>query len=234
MSSLACLGGKMVTQNLLAGCRFSRRPDLERAYLLEAYESGVWDDWPGVDSMAARFRREWAAFSGSAYCVLVTNGTHALQLALEALDIGVGDEVVVPGLTWQATAAAVCDVNAVPVLVDVDPETMCVEPAAAEEAITSRTKAMVAVHLYHRLADLDALVRVAEKHGLYLIEDCAHVHGSQWRGQAVGTFGVFGSFSFQSSKLVTAGEGGCCSCRRKSFSGRWKASGYVAGRFALG
>jgi L-glutamine:2-deoxy-scyllo-inosose/3-amino-2,3-dideoxy-scyllo-inosose aminotransferase len=158
--------------------------------------------------MAARFQQEWAAFHGSAYCALVTNGTHALQVALEALDIGAGDEVIVPGLTWQATAAAVCDVNAVPVLVDVQPETMCSDPAAAERAITPRTRAIIAVHLYHRLSDLRALGHLAKKHGLHLIEDCAHVHGSQWEGRGVGTLGVFGSFSFQSSKLITAGEGG--------------------------
>ncbi|MBC7185847.1 MAG: DegT/DnrJ/EryC1/StrS family aminotransferase [Calditrichaeota bacterium] len=208
MSALACRGGKPVTKDLLAGCRLPRRRDLERRYLLQAYDSGVWDDWPGVDSMAARFQREWADFHGSAYCALLTNGTHALQVALEALDIGAGDEVIVPGLTWQATAAAVCDVNAVPVLVDVHPETMCTDPAAAERAITPRTRAIIAVHLYHRLADLQALGDLAKKRGLYLIEDCAHVHGSQWEGRGVGTIGVFGSFSFQSSKLITAGEGG--------------------------
>ncbi len=208
MSALACLGGKPVTKDLLAGCRLSRRADLERKYLLQAYESGVWDDWPGVDSMAARFAREWATFHDSAHCALLTNGTHSLQVALEALDIGAGDEVIVPGLTWQATAAAVCDVNAVPVLVDVEQDTMCIDPAAAEQAITPRTRSIIAVHLYHRLADVEALSRLADRHGLHLIEDCAHVHGSQWNGRGVGTWGVFGSFSFQSSKLVTSGEGG--------------------------
>lgn len=208
MSVLACLGGKPVTKDLLAGCRLYRRRDLERRYLLQAYDSGVGDDWPGVDSMAGRFQREWAAFHGSAYCVLLTNGTHGLQVALEALDIGAGDEVVVPGLTWQATAGAACDVNAVPVLVDVHPETMCIDPAAAERAITPRTRAIIAVHLCRRLADLQALGHLAEKHGLPLIEDCAHVHGWQWEGRGAGTIVVFGSFSFQSAKLITAGEGG--------------------------
>ncbi|MGQ9559195.1 MAG: DegT/DnrJ/EryC1/StrS family aminotransferase [Candidatus Oleimicrobiaceae bacterium] len=208
MSALAYLGGSPVIKDLLTGCHIGRRPDLERKYLLQAYDSGVWDDWPGVDSMAARFAQEWAAFHNSTYCVLLTNGTHSLQVALEALDIGAGDEVIVPGLTWQATAAAVCDVNAVPVLVDVQPDTMCIDPAAAEQVITPRTRAIIAVHLYHRLADAKALSGLARRHGLYLIEDCAHVHGSQWNGQGVGTCGVFGSFSFQSSKLITAGEGG--------------------------
>jgi len=113
-----------------------KRPDLERAYLLETYDSGVWDDWPGADSMAHKFEEEWAAFNGSKYCTLLTNGTHTLQVALETLDIGAGDEVIVPGLTWQATASVVCDVNAVPIMVDVDGETLTIDPNKIEAAIT--------------------------------------------------------------------------------------------------
>ena len=210
MSKPAILGGKPVTKSLLGRARLSRRADLERKYLLQAYESGVWDDWPyhGDRSQAARFTREWAAFNGSKYCVLVSDGTHSMQLALEALEIGPGDEVIVPGLTWQATASAVVNVNAVPVLVDVDPETCCVDPAKVEEAISPRTRAMIPVHLYHRMADMDALLRIARKHKLHVIEDCAHTHGSRWDRKGAGTLGAFGSFSHQRSKLVNSGEGG--------------------------
>src|SRR5689334_17853768 len=116
MSKLACLGGTSVVRNLLDGASLPSRPDLEREYLLQTYDSGIWDDWPQVDSMAARFAQEWADFSRSRFAALLTNGTHTLQVALETLDIGAGDEVIVPGLTWQATASAVCDVNAVPVM----------------------------------------------------------------------------------------------------------------------
>ena len=208
MTKLALQGGTPVTGNLLNTSELVTRPDLERKYLLETYDSGVWDDWPGVDSMAARFEQEWASFNDSAFCALVTNGTHTLQLALEALGIGFGDEVIVPGLAWQATASVVCDVNAVPVLVDVDPETLCIDPACVEAAITPRTRAIIPVHLYHRMADLDALRRIAQQHNLALIEDCAHTHGSQWRGENAGTLGTFGSFSFQRSKLMNGAEGG--------------------------
>jgi len=208
MGKLAITGGKPLTSGLLGRAKLPRRRALERKHLLEAYESGVWDHWPGVKSMGARFEREWADFCGSKHCVLVTNGTHAIQLALEALDIGPGDEVIVPGLTWQATASAVCDVNAVPVLVDVDERTMCVDPAKVEAAITPRTRAIVPVHLYHRLAEMDRLLRIAKAHGLHVIEDCAHAHGSRWGARGVGTLGVFGCYSFQMSKLITAGEGG--------------------------
>ena len=121
MNQLALLGGKPVTGKLIEKSELISRSDLERQYLLQAYDSGKWDDWPGEDSMAEKFGMEWAEFCGSAHCALLTNGTHTLQVALETLDIGAGDEVIVPGLTWQATASAVCDVNAVPVIVDVEP-----------------------------------------------------------------------------------------------------------------
>ena len=208
MSTLAILGGTPVTSDLLGGARLPRKEALEREYLLDAFDSGAWDSWESENSHAQRFEREFAEFSTSRSCALVTNGTHALQLALEALDIGYGDEVIVPGLTWQATASVVCDVNAIPVLVDIDPETLCMDPAAAERAITPATRAIICVHLFHRMADLDALTRIADAHDLQLIEDCAHVHGARWRDRGAGTHGVMGTYSFQSSKLMNAAEGG--------------------------
>ncbi|MCK5739976.1 DegT/DnrJ/EryC1/StrS family aminotransferase [bacterium] len=208
MNKLALNGGSPVIRNLLEHQNLVRYKDLERQYLLEAFESDVWDDWPGMDSQASVFEKEWAEFNNSSYAALLTNGTHTLQVALESLEIGYGDEVLVPGITWQATASAVCDVNAIPVLVDVDPRTLTIDPEKAEAAITPRTRAIIPVHLYHRLADMDRLQEIARKHGLYIIEDCAHTHGSQWAGKNAGTIGDFGSFSFQSSKLVNSGEGG--------------------------
>jgi L-glutamine:2-deoxy-scyllo-inosose/3-amino-2,3-dideoxy-scyllo-inosose aminotransferase len=170
--------------------------------------------------MAARFAKAWAAFNRSKFCALLTNGTHTLQVALETLGIGPGDEVIVPGLTWQATASAVCDVNAVPILVDVDPETLCIDPAKVEEAITPRTRAIIPVHLYHRMADMDRLLKIARKHRLHVVEDCAHTHGSQWDGRGAGTLGDFGSYSFQRSKLITGGEGGCLLIQNEEYY--WK------------
>jgi len=208
MSKLAYLGGEPITENLLSSSELISCAELERKYLVEAYKSGKWDDWPGEDSMAARFQREWAQFNNSDFCALISNGTHGLQLALESLDIGVGDEVIVPGLTWQATASVVCDVNAVPVLVDIDPKTLCIDPDKVEQAITTRTRAIIPVHLYHRMADMDRLLEIAHDRNIYLIEDCAHSHGSIWGDKNVGIMGVFGSFSFQRSKLMNSGEGG--------------------------
>jgi len=220
MSKLAYLGGKPVTDNLVGKGKLCARPDLERKYLLETYDSGIWDDWPGVKSMAAGFEREWAAFNKSKFCALLTNGTHALQVALETLDIGAGDEVIVPGITWQATASAVCDVNAVPVLVDVDRTTLCIDANKLKKAITSRTRAIIPVHLYCRMADMDRINRIATKHGLHIVEDCAHTHGSRWHGCGAGTLGDFGAFSFQKSKLMTGGEGGALLMQDEDFY--WK------------
>jgi L-glutamine:2-deoxy-scyllo-inosose/3-amino-2,3-dideoxy-scyllo-inosose aminotransferase len=155
-----------------------------------------------------QFSREFATFSHAKYCVPVANGTVAIQLALEALDIGAYDEVIVPGNTWQATAAACIDVNAIPILIDIDPETYCLDVAKAEEAITERTRAIIVVHLYGAMAEMDTLLALARKHNLKVIEDCAHQHGSQWKGKGVGALGDVGAFSLQLSKVLTAGEGG--------------------------
>lgn len=203
MAKLAISGGSPVAR--LQSPAWPVHGEDERRRLLKVLESGAWS-WMG--EMETSFNEAMAEFHGSKYSLLVTNGTHALQLAYEALDIGWGDEVLVPGTTWQATAAAVLDVNAVPVLVDVDPETWCIDPQAAEAAITSRTRCIAAVHLYGCMVDMDAVIALGDRHGLNVVEDCAHQHGGQWRGKGIGTVGDIGAFSFQQSKVMTAGEGG--------------------------
>jgi len=182
-------------------------PVTQRALELitEVVQSGNWS-YDGPKEW--QFAHEFAAFSKAKYCVPVANGTVAIQLALEALDIGAYDEVIVPGMTWQATAAACIDVNAVPILVDIDPETYCLDAQKAAAAITDRTRAIIAVHLYGSMADMDAILALARQHHLHVIEDCAHQHGSQWRGKGVGALGDVGAFSLQQSKVLTSGEGG--------------------------
>lgn len=138
----------------------------------------------------------------------MANGTVSLEIALKALGVGHGDEVIVPALTWLADASAVLDVGAVPIIVDIDPENWCIDPTAIEAAITPRTRAVIAVHLYGSLADLDALLAISRRRRLPLIEDCAHTHGSRWHDRQAGSIGDVGSFSFQQSKSLTAGEGG--------------------------
>ncbi len=164
--------------------------------------------WGIAGPWETSFEKRFGEYHRADFGLCVANGTVALQLALEALDIGVGDEVIVPAYTWQATAGAVLDINAVPVLVDVAEDTCCLDPDAVEAAVTSRTKAVIAVHLYSAMADMRALRKIVDRHGLALIEDCAHAHGSAWEGAGAGTLGDVGTFSFQSSKSLTCGEGG--------------------------
>ena len=182
----------------------------ERTRLLDTLDTGGW--WQGDGNVAAAFAQNFATYHSARFGLAMTNGTHTIEAALIACDIGEGDEVLVPGITFVASASAVLAVNAVPVLVDIDPETLCIDPVAAEAAITERTRAIIAVHVAGAAADLDALVDLCARRGLRLIEDCAHAHGTFWRGRGVGSWGDFGSFSMQRSKLMTAGEGGVLIC----------------------
>lgn len=166
------------------------------------------DKW-GLDGpFQEQFETQFAAVQTATYGLSVANGTVALQLALEALDIGVGDEVIIPSLTWQATAGSVIDVNATPVLVDVEADTYCIDASLVEAAVTPRTKAVIVVHLYSSVANLSRVLEIAHQNDLYVIEDCAHAHGARWSGAGLGSVGDIGCFSFQSAKILTAGEGG--------------------------
>lgn len=206
MSRLAVNGGKPV-RNIRTNPwpRWPVWDAREERALLRVLRSGVWS-YNGPAER--RFNEAFAKFTGTAYALSIANGTATLQLALEACGVGCGDEVIVPGLTWQATAAAALDINAVPVIVDVAGDTWCINPARVEEAVTPRTRAIVPVHLYGGFADMDAIMDIARRHGLCVVEDCAHKHGGEWRGRKAGSIGDIGSFSFQLSKLMTAGEGG--------------------------
>jgi dTDP-4-amino-4,6-dideoxygalactose transaminase len=204
MSGLALLGGKKAKGKAFPVWPYYDTNE-ERA-LKEVLESRVWWRTPGTRTL--EFESAFARFHGARHGIAVTNGTAALEVTMAALGIASGDEVILPDFTFVATASAVLFANALPVLVDVDPETYCINPDLVEAAITTRTKAIVAVHMGGHPADLDRLKQIASDKQLLLIEDSAHAHASEWRGQRVGTFGVAGTFSFQSSKLMTAGEGG--------------------------
>jgi L-glutamine:2-deoxy-scyllo-inosose/3-amino-2,3-dideoxy-scyllo-inosose aminotransferase len=143
-----------------------------------------------------------------AHCIPIVNGSAALRVALEALEISPGDEVIVPGLTWVADVSAVMRTSGVPLLVDIDPETLCMSVEAARRALSSRTRAICVVHLYSSMADMDGLRALASDAGVPLIEDCAQAHGASWRGAHAGTLGTIGVFSMQQTKVLTAGEGG--------------------------
>lgn len=204
MSALALLGGQKAKSKPVPAWPFFDEAE-ERA-LKEVLESRVWWRTPGTRTL--EFERAFAKFHGAGHGIAVTNGTAALEVSLAALGITAGDEVILPDFTFVATASAVLFVNALPVLVDVDPETYCINPDLVEAAITPRTKAIIAVHMGGHPADLDRLKEIATTKGLALIEDSSHAHASEWRGRRIGTFGVAGTFSFQASKLMTAGEGG--------------------------
>lgn len=154
------------------------------------------------------FADQWAAYNGVKYAVATTNGSSALLIALEALDVGAGDEVIVPAMTWIAPATAVLNVNATPIMVDVDPQTFCLDTKKIEEAITPRTKAILAVHLYCSMVHMDELLAIANAHNIPVIEDCAQSHGSRWNGKNAGSQGTIGVFSFHQGKPFAAGEGG--------------------------
>jgi dTDP-4-amino-4,6-dideoxygalactose transaminase len=173
--------------------------------LREVLES---DKWGGYHPFVAQLEQEFAKFQHSAHALAAVNGTVTLEMALEALGIGPGDEVIVPAITFVATASAVSRVGATPVFVDLEDDTFNIDPACAERAISKATKAIMAVHFGGPMADMDRLCRIATNHGLHLIEDAAHAAGSEWKGRRAGSIGIAGSFSFQNSKVMTAGEGG--------------------------
>jgi len=204
MSELALFGGSKVKQKPFP--LWPQYDDKERNALMEVLESRVWWRTPGTKTL--EFERAFAEYHGARHAIAVTNGTAALEVTMAALGIGPGDEVIVPNFTFVATASAVLFANALPVLVDVDPKSYCLDPVLTEAAITPRTRAIVAVHMGGHPADLDRLSELAKKHGIHLIEDSAHAHGSEWRDRKIGTFGTAATFSFQASKLMTAGEGG--------------------------
>jgi len=155
-----------------------------------------------------QFESMFAAYCGVPYGVATFNGTIALHLVLAALNIGPGDEVIVPSLTFVATANAVAYTGATPVFVDSEPETWNLDPAAVEAAITPRTRAIIPVHLYGHPADMDAIRNIARAHSLTVIEDAAEAHGATYRGQKVGSLGHAAAFSFYANKNITTGEGG--------------------------
>jgi dTDP-4-amino-4,6-dideoxygalactose transaminase len=176
--------------------------------------------WGGFHEMVARFERQFAEFQHCSYGVSAANGTVTLEMALEASGIGPGDEVIVPAISFISTASAVSRVGAMPVFVDIEPLSFNMDPSRAAGAVTSRTKAILVVHFGGPLADMDRIAALAQDRELILIEDAAHAHGSEWNGRRAGSIGKAGSFSFQNSKVMTAGEGGILISNDREFIDR--------------
>jgi perosamine synthetase len=183
-------------------------PDLrgnEEAYVVEAIRS-TWISSSGKFVM--QFEQDFARLCGAEHALTVCNGTVALHLALLALDVRPGDEVLVPSMTYIATANAVRYVGGTPVFVEVDPENWCMDPAVLEDYITPRTKGIIAVHLYGHPADMDAINHVAAVHGLWVVEDAAEAHFATYKGRPTGSLAQIATFSFYGNKILTSGEGG--------------------------
>jgi dTDP-4-amino-4,6-dideoxygalactose transaminase len=178
--------------------------------VVECLESG----WLGTGPRVARFEEAFRRGQGAAHAVAVGSGTAALHLSLLVADLEPGDEVITTALTFCATVNAILHAGAVPVLADVDPRGQNLDPAAVERAIGPRTRALLPVHFAGRPCDMDALGALAQRHGLRVVEDCAHAIETEWRGRRAGTFGDFGCFSFYVTKNVTTGEGGMVVARR--------------------
>ena len=203
MSSLAILGGPVLrSRPFLQWPVFA---EADRAALLQTFESG---QWGGYGAAVRQFEGEFSKAHDSLYGITTANGTLSLEAALISCGIGPGDEVIIPPISFVATATAVLRAGAIPVFADIDPRTYNLDPSNAAAAVTPRTKAIIPVHFAGHPADMDALMPLAARHGLAVIEDCAHAHGASWKSRKVGSFGNFGSFSFQQSKNMTAGEGG--------------------------
>ncbi len=211
MSELAIFGGPKIRTEPYPQWPVWDQRDIEA--VTEVVKSGQWGGYPYPGPKTAELARKFAEMQGGGYAVVMMNGTITMEVALRAAGIGWGDEVIVPAYTFQATASAPMAAGAIPVIVDVDRNNYCLDPKAAEQAITHKTKAMIPVHLGSNMADMDAIMELAEKYDLVVIEDCAHAHGARWNGRGAGTIGHFGSFSLQSSKTLTSGEGGILLCR---------------------
>ncbi|WP_206791073.1 3-amino-5-hydroxybenzoate synthase [Amycolatopsis sp. MtRt-6] len=180
--------------------------EAEREGLIRALEQGLW--WRMGGDEVNSFEREFAEHHGAEHALAVTNGTHALELALQCMDVGPGTEVIVPAFTFISSSQAAQRLGAVAVPVDVDPETYCIDVAAAADAITPRTKVIMPVHMAGLMADMDALAKLSADTGVQILQDAAHAHGARWQGKRVGELGTVATFSFQNGKLMTAGEGG--------------------------
>src|SRR6201996_1204001 len=191
----------------------------EKELVLAALDSG----WvSSIGKYIDEFEAGFARYCGTEYALTASNGTTGLHLALAALGIGPGDEVIVPDLPFVASANAVAYTGATPVLADIDPDTLCLDPASVKSRLSPRTKAIMPVHLYGHPADMDALNEIADSNGLAIVEDAAEAHGAEYRGRRVGGLGKCGVFSFYGNKIITTGEGGMLTTNDADFFARAK------------
>jgi dTDP-4-amino-4,6-dideoxygalactose transaminase len=215
MNRLAIFGGTPIRNKPFPSWPVSDKA--EEDALMEVLRSGKWwryayseghDPVGSPKSKVAEFQETFAHFQGAKYGIACASGTAAIEVSLKALGVGPGEEVIVPAYTFVATATAVLMVNAIPIFADINYDTFNLDPASAESAVTGRTKAIVPVHFAGQAADMDAIMDIANRRNLLVVEDAAHGHGGAWKGKGLGSIGHAGTFSFQASKNMTAGEGG--------------------------
>lgn len=244
VAKLALLGGVPLRQEPFTRWPIFGRADEQR--VLRCLRSGKWGKLDGGE--VAEFERRFAALHGCRHGIGVVNGTVSLRLGLMAAGLQAEDEVIVPPYTFYSSASAVVEANAIPVFADIDLNTFNLDPRRVEAAVTRRTKAIIAVHFAGQPAEMSSLMRIARKHKLLLIEDAAHAHGASYRGKPAGSLGHLASFSFQSSKNLTSGEGGIITtndpelaegCRSLHNCGRiptgvWYEHHILAGNYRLG
>ncbi len=186
----------------------------EKELVLDALDSG----WvSSIGKYIDEFEANFARYCGTAYALAVSNGTTGLHLALATLGLQPGDEVIIPDLTFVATANAVAYTGATPILADIDADTLCIDPMSVKSLISERTKAIIPVHLYGHPADMDALIEIGVAHGVDIIEDAAEAHGAEYKGRRVGGLGKCGVFSFYGNKVITTGEGGMLTTNDQEF-----------------
>ena len=221
VDTLALLGGTPVRTT--AWPRWPERGAPERAALARVLDGEQWGGFPSPGPEAHAFSGELAAYLGTDYVVPCVNGTWSLTLALLAARVPRGSEVITTAYSFVGTAAGIVAAGCTPVFVDVCADSYCLDPDQVEAVITERTSAVMPVHLGCAMADMDRLTEICGRRGLVLIEDCAHAHGMRWRDRAAGTIGDLGSFSMQTTKLLTAGEGGVVTTRDARLEGRLQA-----------
>jgi dTDP-4-amino-4,6-dideoxygalactose transaminase len=244
MPKLALLGGRPIRTRRFTSWPIFGKPEEKR--LLRTLRTGKWGRLQGNE--VAEFEKHFAEMHGCKHGIAVVNGTVSLRIALLAAGIQADDEVIVPPYTFVSTASAVVEANAVPVFADIDLNSFNLDPKAVENAITSRTRAIIPVHFAGQVADMDSIMRIGRKHKLIVIEDAAHAHGGRHARGPAGSIGDFGSFSFQSSKNLTSGEGGiittnddalAAACRSIHSCGRiegglWYEHHVISGNYRLG
>lgn len=242
MDKLALFGGQPVrTKPFPSWPAFS---DDLKAQLINTMEK---DSWGVGSNIIKQFEEKYAEFHDAKYCLSTSSGTTALWVCLKAAGVKAGDEVIIPPYTFIATGSSILMANAIPVFVDVDPKTFNLDPEKLEAAITNKTKVIMPVHIAGNPADMDAILRIAKKHNLKVIEDAAQAHGAEWEGKKVGALGLGGIFSFQTSKNLSAGEGGAIVSNDKDFidacfsyancgrvkGGEWYEHQHLGGNFRL-